>query len=125
MQLRERMERMVRMVAEAFGAEATFTWTPGNAALHNDPACAARAQKSIAAVLGPQALAHYEGTLSGEDFSEYLHEVPGVFAFVGARNPEVGADYPQHSCFYNIDESVLVGGSMVAAQYAHDYLAGE
>lgn len=124
-QLRERMERMVRMVAEAFGAEATFTWTPGNAALHNDPACAARAQKSIAAVLGPQALAHYEGTLSGEDFSEYLHEVPGVFAFVGARNPEVGADYPQHSCFYNIDESVLVGGSMVAAQYAHDYLAGE
>lgn len=123
-QLRERMERIIRMAAEAFGAEAVLTWTPGNAALHNDPACAARAQKSVAAVLGPQALAHYEGTLSGEDFSEYLHEVPGVFAFIGARNPDVGADYPQHSCYYTVDESVLVGGAMVAAQYAHDYLAG-
>lgn len=124
-QLHERMERMVQMAAEAFGAEATLTWEPGNAALYNDPACAARAQKSVKAVLGPQALAHYEGTLSGEDFSEYLHEVPGVFAFVGARNPEVGAEYPQHSCFYTVDESVLAGGSMVAAQYAHDFLAEE
>lgn len=124
-QLRERMERMVQMAAEAFGAEATFEWTPGNAALHNDPACAARAQKAVTAVLGPQALVHYEGTLSGEDFSEYLHEVPGVFAFIGARNPEVGAEYPQHSCFYAVDESVLVGGSLVAAQYAHDFLAEE
>ena len=124
-QLRERMERMVQMAAEAFGAEATFEWTPGNAALHNDPACAARAQKAVTAVLGPQALIHYEGTLSGEDFSEYLHEVPGVFAFIGARNPEVGAEYPQHSCFYAVDESVLVGGSLVAAQYAHDFLAEE
>ena len=41
-----------------------------------------------------------------------------VFAFVGARNPAVGAHHPQHSCYYTIDESVLAKGSMVAAQWA-------
>lgn len=72
--------------------------------------------------MGEDALCHYEGTLSGEDFSEYLNVVPGVFVFVGTRNPEVGAAYPQHSCFYTVDESVLVKGSLAAAQYAYDFL---
>ena len=124
-QLRERMERMVALVTNAFGAEATFEWTPGNSALYNDPECSALAERSVARVLGEDALAKYEGTLSGEDFSEYLAIVPGVFAFVGARNPEVGAEFPQHSCYFNVDESVLVKGSMVAAQFAHDFLEGE
>ena len=73
--------------------------------------------------LGPAGEGHYRGTLSGEDFSEYLRRVPGVLAFVGTRNPQIGATYAQHSCFYKIDETVLAKGSMVAAQYAIDFLA--
>ena len=119
----KRMAHVVEETAQSFGAKATFEWTFGNARLANDAACAARAQKSIAKVLGENALCHYEGTLSGEDFSEYLNFVPGVFVFVGTRNPEVGAEYPQHSCFYTVDESVLIKGSLAAAQYAHDFLA--
>lgn len=118
-----KMERMVNFIANTFGAKATFEWTPGNAALINDKACALRAQESIKRILGEDVLIEYEGTLSGEDFSEYLRLVPGVFVFIGGRNPEVGAEYPQHSCFYNVDESVLIKGSMAAAQYAFDFLA--
>ena len=73
-------------------------------------------------MLGEDALAKYEGTLSGEDFSEYLRVVPGVFVFVGGKNPEKGADHPQHSCYYEVDESVLVSGVKLAAQYAFDFL---
>lgn len=120
--LEKRMAHVVEETAQSFGAKATFEWTFGNARLANDTACAERAQKSIAKVLGEDALCHYEGTLSGEDFSEYLNVVPGVFVFVGTRNPEVGAAYPQHSCFYTVDESVLVKGSLAAAQYAYDFL---
>ena len=72
--------------------------------------------------LGEEAVGSYEGTLSGEDFSEYLRFVPGVFVFVGGRSPEVGANHPQHSCFSAVDESVLAKGALVAAQYAVDYL---
>lgn len=123
--LADKMERMVNFTANSFGAQATFEWTPGNSALINDKACALRAQESVKRILGEDALFEYEGTLSGEDFSEYLRLVPGVFVFVGGRNPEVGAEYPQHSCFYNVDESVLIKGSMVAAQYAFDFLGEE
>ncbi len=123
--LADKMERMVNFTANSFGAKATFEWTPGNSALINDKACALRARESVKRILGEDALFEYEGTLSGEDFSEYLRLVPGVFVFVGGRNPEVGAEYPQHSCFYNVDESVLIKGSMATAQYAFDFLGEE
>lgn len=118
----DRLERIVGKIARAFSANATFTFEPGNAGLSNDPACAECARAAVEEVLGEQAVGAYEGTLSGEDFSEYLRFVPGVFVFVGTRNPNVGAEHPQHSCFYEVDESVLVKGSMVAAQWAVDML---
>ena len=74
-------------------------------------------------LFGEEGLGAYDGTLAGEDFSEYLRHVPGVFAFLGTRNTEVGAVYPQHSCYFTIDESVLKNGVMFAAQYALDTLA--
>lgn len=120
--LRERMEFMVHHVARSYSAKADFEWQSGNSALINDKKCAKRAIKSAVKVLGEDTLAKYEGTLSGEDFSEYLRVVPGVFVFVGGKNPEKGADHPQHSCYYEVDESVLVSGAKLAAQYAFDFL---
>lgn len=119
----ERLERIVDKIATAFGATAEFTYEAGNGGLSNDPACAAAAHDAVCKLFGEGAVATYEGTLAGEDFSEYLNHVPGVFVFVGTRNPAVGAVHPQHSCFYQIDESVLAKGSMVAAQWACDMLA--
>ena len=89
----------------------------------NDEAASARCRRAIERVLGPEAVGRYRGTLSGEDFSEVLRRVPGVLAFVGTRNPALGATFAQHSCFYRVDESVLVKGAMLAAQYAVDFLA--
>ena len=93
------------------------------AAVVNDEAASARCRRAIERVLGPEAVGCYRGTLSGEDFSEVLRRVPGVLAFVGTRNPALGATFAQHSCFYRVDESVLVKGAMLAAQYAVDFLA--
>lgn len=121
----DRLERIVGKTARAFGAHARFTFELGNSGLANDPACAETARRAVAEVLGEEAVGSYRGTLSGEDFSEYLRFVPGVFVFVGCRNSEVGAEHPQHSCFYQVDESVLAKGAMVAAQWAVDALAGD
>ena len=100
----DRLERIVSRIAHAFGAKA--------------------ARQAVIDTLGEQGVADYRGTLSGEDFSEYLRIVPGVFCFVGTRNPQVGADHPQHSCHYTVDEDVLAKGSMVAAQWACRMLSG-
>ena len=118
------MRRIVEHIAAALGAEAELTdYTIANYKVDNDLESSERCREAVVKVLGPEAVGHYRGTLSGEDFSEYLHEVPGLLAFVGTRNPAVGATFAQHSCYYTVDESVLAKGSMVAAQYALDFLA--
>ena len=118
------IERIAKKIASAFGAEATVRYDQGNGALTNDVKCAKRAQLAVIEALGREALGSYRGTLSGEDFSEYLKHVPGVLVFVGCRNEALGACHPQHSCYYDVDESVLAKGAMVAAQYAIDFLQG-
>ena len=121
----DRLERIVSKIGHAFGAKVKFAFEEGNAGLSNDPVCAEVARCAVVDMLGKPAVSDYRGTLSGEDFSEYLNIVPGVFCFVGTRNPEVGASHPQHSCHFTIDESVLAKGSMVAAQWACRMLAAE
>ena len=118
------IERICTHTAMALGAEAKLTdYTIANYKVENDEEASARCRRAIEEVLGTEGIGSYRGTLSGEDFSEYLHEVPGVLAFVGCRNPAIGATWAQHSCYYKVDESVLARGSMVAAQYTIDFLA--
>ena len=119
----DRIERVAGKTSHAFGAQVAFSFEEGNPAVVNDAACAEAARRAVEETLGEQAVATYEGTLAGEDFAEYLQHVPGVLAFVGTRNSAVGAEHPQHSCYYTVDESVLAKGSMVAAQWALDLLA--
>lgn len=122
-EIQGRMQRIIDKIATAFGAEAKFSFERGNGCVCNDEACAEVAREAVVQQLGEAAVASYEGTLAGEDFSEYLAKVPGVFVFVGTRNEELGAVHPQHSCYYTVDESVLVGGAQVAAQWAVNMLS--
>lgn len=118
------IRRIVGHTAEALGAEAELSeYVLANPAVVNDPESSERCRRAVVKALGEQGVASYRGTLSGEDFAEYLTRVPGVLAFLGTRNPAVGATYAQHSCFYTVDESVLAKGAMVAAQYAVDFLS--
>ena len=118
------IERICTHTAAALGAEARLTdYTIANYKVENEPAASERCRKAVVKVLGEAGVGSYRGTLSGEDFSEYLRRVPGVLAFVGTRNPAIGATWAQHSCYYKVDESVLIGGSMLAAQYAIDFLS--
>jgi len=118
----DRIERVAGKTSHAFGADITFTFEEGNPAVVNDAACAEAARRAVVEVLGEDAVGSYGGTLAGEDFAEYMKHVPAVFAFVGTRNPAIGAEHPQHSCYYTIDESMLAKGTMVAAQWACDML---
>ncbi|MBQ9043423.1 MAG: amidohydrolase [Eggerthellaceae bacterium] len=118
----DRIERVAGKTSHAFSADITFSFEEGNPAVVNDPACSEVARKAVEKVLGEDAVGSYQGTLAGEDFAEYLRIVPGVFVFVGSHNPAIGADHPQHSCYYTIDEAMLAKGSMVAAQWACDML---
>nr|WP_157885439.1 amidohydrolase [Ndongobacter massiliensis] len=127
-EIRERlpqvMQRIVQHTGETFRAEMKLNYTMGSSVVINDPLGTRVAQSAVRAVLGEEAFYHYEKTPGGENFSEYLHEAPGCFALLGVRNEDCHAIYPQHSCYYNVDESVLIQGSMIEAQYAINFLTG-
>lgn len=118
------IRRIAVHTAQALGAEAELSdYTVAHYAVKNEEAASERCREAIVKTLGEEGVGSYRGTLSGEDFSEYLRRVPGMLAFVGCRNPQIGATFAMHSCYFKVDESVLAKGSMVASQYAIDFLA--
>lgn len=118
------MERIASETAAAYGCAATLSYECAHDAVVNTPEAAALAQNAAKEILGDDALVPYQGSMPGEDFSNYLKLVPGVFVFLGSGTADpTGKVWPQHSSCYSPDESVLVRGSLFAAQYAYDFLA--
>ncbi len=116
------MERVIRETAKAFRAEAVLDYRFGSSPVSNDTVCSRRALRAIAKNYGEEAVTLQKPTMGGENFSEYQDVVPGVFVFLGIRNEELGAIYPNHSSHFSMDESVLIRGCVAAVQYAVDFL---
>lgn len=121
----ELMRGVVEDVAAAHGCSGEVSsYGDGHAAVINDPGASRLAREAAEKVLGKDAVSTYRGTMAGEDFSEYLGRVPGVLALVGSGTAdESGVTWPQHSCRYSPDEGALLRGTLLAAQYATDFLA--
>jgi len=118
------MERMAQDTAAAYGCTATLSYEVAHSTVVNTPEASELCARAATEVLGADALVKYRGSMPGEDFSEYLKRRPGVFVFLGSGTADKnGKVWPQHSPKYDPDERVFIRGTMLAAQYAADYLA--
>jgi metal-dependent amidase/aminoacylase/carboxypeptidase family protein len=61
--------------------------------------------------------------LGAEDFACYLQKVPGLFMFLGSRNPAKGIDAMNHSDRFDIDEDALLVGVRALLALTRDFLA--
>lgn len=120
--IEENMRRICENTAKAYGAEAILEYEYILGATTNEEKSSEIAIKSVADVLGEDAVMAMEKVTGGEDFSFYLENCPGCFAFVGVNNPECGAVYPHHNERFNMDDEALAGGAGVYAQYALNFL---
>jgi amidohydrolase len=57
-----------------------------------------------------------------EDFAYYLRQVPGMFLFLGTRNPEKDMKEVNHSSSFDIDEDVLIQGVQILSSIVLDFL---
>lgn len=122
--LKESLARMVKATAETHRVSAELAFqTAGTRVVDNDPAGSVIAEAAVQAMGLGDALIRQGTMMVSENFGDYLERYPGVFAFVGARNPECGACFPHHHPSFNIDESVLSRGAALHAQFAIEYLA--
>jgi amidohydrolase len=122
-QIHARVTRTARAIAEAGGATAEVTITPGNPITQNDAALTAKAAPSLSRVTS-RFLASPPVTTTSEDFSEYQQRVPGVFFFLGVapKGADPSTIEPNHSPRFMVDEDALVTGVRALASVAADYL---
>lgn len=104
------MERIVKGITEAHGAEYQFEYEFGYRPVVNDEEVTCVIEAAVTEVFGEQALDRMRPNMGGEDFSAYQQKAPGTFFYTGAGNKEKGIVYPHHHPRFTIDEDALENG---------------
>ena len=100
------IEEVVRGVTSAHGADTTSTTS---SATSRSSTTSAR-PPLVRDAIDPAALTDLAPIMGGDDFSAYLAEVPGCYAFIGAGDEDSGATFPHHHPRFRIDERALGTG---------------
>jgi len=121
----DRIRRTAEQVAAASGARALVDITGLVPVTYNDPALAARMRPTLAwAAGGEDKVGVMPPWMGAEDFSFFQEIIPGLYFFLGANRPGVGAWQapPNHSPRFDVDEATLVVGLRALAGLAWTYL---
>jgi amidohydrolase len=106
----ERMERILRGLAEAMRIEPKLKYRFGYPPTVNDPKMNEIVREVGTELLGENNVVFpHDIVMWAEDMSYMLEQRPGAYFIVGARGEERGT-HPQHSANYDIDEGALEAG---------------
>jgi len=117
-----RFERIVQGVAGALGCTAEVSYVRFNRPTVNDAAMAELAHGAAAEVVGRENVVTHIRTMGGEDFSAFLHEVPGAFLAIGSRNEQKGLTHMHHHPRFDVDEGCIEIGAEVLLRVARRFL---
>ena len=109
-EIRIRMDQIIRQTAEAWGATARFTLRQATPVLENDPEVLSQARKAFKEILPDIPLIEIkEPSMGGEDFAEFLRDIPGCLFRLGTGGrPETR--YPLHHPCFDIEETAMRSG---------------
>lgn len=112
------VRRIAETVAVTYGLTATVTLSGGTPPIVNPASTVSWAREAVTRVLGADALTPLGTTnMGGEDFAEYMQNIPGCFMRIGAREPG-GRVIAAHSPGYYASEDALFIGAAVLAESA-------
>ncbi|MES9682914.1 N-acyl-L-amino acid amidohydrolase [Bacillus sp. AFS001701] len=101
------MERIIKGITEAHGAQYKFDYEFGYRPVINDEQITKAIEETILEVFDEKTLDLMKPNMGGEDFSAYQQKAPGTFFYVGAGNEEKDITYPHHHARFTIDEDAL------------------
>jgi amidohydrolase len=108
--------RDVLEVARALGGDFKLEFTPGYAAMFNDPAVADLMRQSVTEMMGKEALTDPEPMMGAEDFSYMSQLAPGAMFMLGAKYDEQSRSH--HTPVFDINEKTLPTGAALLADIA-------
>lgn len=121
---RERIQKLVtetvQGIAGIYGGSAEIQWTDFASALINDPQVCQEAAEMVKQHWGDgRVVTDRKLSLGGDNFAEYILQVPGAYAYLGTGNPEKpGTLNAAHNGNFDIDEDALTLGAGLYAGYA-------
>lgn len=121
----EKLETIARNIAQAYGGNIEFNYTPKYPVLVNDKNMVEIAKGAFGKILGNDNVQELEEpNMGGEDFAYIAKCVPSAFVFLGITKDENNPAIHHHPKFQWDDANVVVLGKGMA-QIALDYLSGE
>jgi amidohydrolase len=103
------IDEIARGVCAAHGADHELDFQFGYRPVVN----AERATQLVRDAIGQEALVDIDPIMGGDDFSAFLAEAPGCYAFIGA-----GGEFPHHHPRFVIDERALAIGTRLHVDVA-------
>ena len=100
----ERIEKIIKGICDAMGAEYELRFQPGYPPVLNDPEMAELVRKCATATVGADRVVDPEPTMGGEDMSFFMEKAKGCFFFIGVGR-EGGASL--HNAGFDLNEAVL------------------
>ena len=101
------MERVIKGVTSAHGADYEFSYDRGYRPVVNDDGLTREIEEAAREVVGDENVEVMPPNMGGEDFSAYGQRVPAAFYLVGAGNEGRGITAPHHHPRFTIDEDAL------------------
>lgn len=117
------IERIIRGVTTAMGAEYELEYHRVYPATINDPKISDIVRDAAAKVVGWDNVVEAEASMGGEDMAYFLQKVPGCYFFIGSANPSRGLTNPHHHPAFDFDEEAMPIGLQVLVQATLDTLA--
>ena len=115
----ERLERVIKGVCEAMGAEYEFKFVRGYPPTVNDEALVEIVRHCAAQVVGEVNVFEPEPIMAGDDISYFLEKVPGFFFFLGVGREN---SVPLHNSRFDFNEEVLPKGVEMYLRLAYELL---
>ena len=103
----ERMDRIVRGICQAMGADYELNYQPGYPVTKNDPWMAREISAVAEMAVGRENVIVPEPTMGGEDMSYFLDRSQGCFFFLGVGRKGCA---PLHNSCFDFNEDVLLTG---------------
>lgn len=120
--VRALMGSVVRKITEIYGAEHEFEYKTGNPSVFNNPELAAAMTPTLAGLLGKDRLVPWKPQMIAEDFAFLARKVPGLYFFLGVRDPAQRTMPPLHSPAFSPDERAIPLGMRVLSHLVLDAL---
>jgi amidohydrolase len=120
--LKTRLHDLSQSITSAMGARCEFQFKDGYPPVVNDERMTAMLVEVASELLGKDHVTTDLVSMGGEDMAYFLQEVPGVFFFLGAGNPDKGIVHPHHSPHFDFDEEAMPLGVELLLRMVERYL---